>query len=221
MNRTSRDTATAHLDWDKRWQNEDGRADWLTPEPDVVSVAQDLSAQGGRKTLDLGCGVGRHALYLASQGFEVMALDGSEAGLEYARGQAAKAGLSVDFRLGSILDIDYPDQSFDYVLAWNVIYHGDEPVVRHCIDQIRRVLKPGGLYQGTMLSKRNRLYNKGTEVAPNTFVSDTTDDKQHPHFYCNAKELIDLFAGFETVSLYDKEHKSPGSFHWHMVAEKE
>jgi tellurite methyltransferase len=220
MDQPNRNTATAHLDWDKRWQEEGGRADWLSPEPDVESVARDLLARGARKALDLGCGVGRHALYLASQGFEVRALDGSRAGLDHASQEAKAAGLAIDFRLCSMMDIDYPDESFDYVLAWNVIYHGDEPVVRHCIDQIRRVLKPGGLYQGTMLSKRNRLYNQGIEVAANTFVSDTSDDKQHPHFYCNAKELIDLFSGFEIVSLYDREHKKPGSFHWQVVAEK-
>jgi tellurite methyltransferase len=175
MDQPNRNTATAHLDWDKRWQEEGGRADWLSPEPDVESVARDLLARGARKALDLGCGVGRHALYLASQGFEVRALDGSRAGLDHASQEAKAAGLAIDFRLCSMMDIDYPDESFDYVLAWNVIYHGDEPVVRHCIDQIRRVLKPGGLYQGTMLSKRNRLYNQGIEVAANTFVSDTSD----------------------------------------------
>jgi hypothetical protein len=45
-------------------------------------------------------------------------------------------------------------------------------------------------------------------------------DKAHPHFYCDAGELVQLLRGFELVSLEDYEHRSPGSFHWHFVAEK-
>jgi hypothetical protein len=86
------------------------------------------------------------------------------------------------------------------------------------------VLKPGGSYQGTMLSKRNVKYGKGEEVAPNTFVDAAIDpddsDKIHPHFYCKAAELVELFAEFELLSLIDQEHAKPGSWHWHMVAER-
>jgi tellurite methyltransferase len=43
-------------------------------------------ARGARRVLDLGCGVGRHALLLAEHGLEVEALDGSPAGLAVLRG---------------------------------------------------------------------------------------------------------------------------------------
>jgi hypothetical protein len=45
-------------------------------------------------------------------------------------------------------------------------------------------------------------------------------DKVHPHFYCNAAELVELFSGFELLSLIDQEHAKPGSWHWHMLAER-
>jgi SAM-dependent methyltransferase len=118
--------------------------------------------------------------------------------------------------------LPYDDESFDYVLAWNVIYHGDESVVRKTIEEIRRVLRPGGYYQGTMLSKRNAEYvdRMGEEIAPNTLAGGTTSDKAHPHYYCSAGELTGLFEGFELLSLVDREQKKPGSYHWVMVAEK-
>ncbi len=74
-------TDTAHLAWDKRWQTEEGRADWLRPEADVAGLIEKLQKQGPVKALDLGCGVGRHALSFARAGFETHAMDLSEAGL--------------------------------------------------------------------------------------------------------------------------------------------
>src|SRR3546814_2143005 len=69
-------------------------------------------------------------------------------------------------------DLPYADASFDYVLSFNVIYHGDAGVVGRAVAEIYRVLKPGGLFHGTLLSKRNRNYGLGREIAPDTFVID-------------------------------------------------
>ena len=84
------------------------------------------------------------------------------------------------------------------MLSFNVLYHGDPGIVRTAIGEIRRVLKPGGIFQGTMLSKRNAGFGVGTEVAPDTFIRDAGDDmddsdKVHPHFYCDAAGLVALY----------------------------
>jgi tellurite methyltransferase len=212
-------TATAHQDWDRRWRDDAGRAGWLTPEADVAAAIALLQERGARDVLDLGCGVGRHTLALARAGFTVTALDGSESGIAYLREQAATAGFDIAAQSGLMTDLPYADASFDYVLAWNVIYHGDGVIVDHCIDEIRRVLRPHGLYQGTMLSKRNGNFGKGRAVADDTFVIDGIDDKSHPHFYCDAAGLVARFHRFELLSLVDREHESAGSWHWHMIAE--
>ena len=216
----SDDTATAHHLWDSHWQTDEGRADWMVPDPAVEQTARLAAARGGRRALDLGCGVGRHALFLAKIGFTVSAMDGSDTGIGFLTEQARATGRQIDAQVGLMTDLPYPDGTFDFVLAWNVIYHGDRSIVLRAIAEIRRVLMPGGLYQGTMLSKRNENYGQGREVAPETFVLDGVTDKAHPHFYCNAAELMALFQGFELWSLDDREHRRPGSYHWQMVAER-
>ena len=219
---TANETATAHRAWEDRWRSESGRADWLNPDPDVAAIVPRLQERRSRKVLDLGCGVGRHACFLASMGFSVEAMDASAAGLEFAAAEAGKHGLDVSFQEGLMTDLPYGDAAFDYVLSFNVIYHGDGGVVSRAIAEIHRVLKPRGLFHGTMLSKRNANFGLGTEVAPNTFVvGDAGDgDKDHPHFYCSAGELVRLFEDFELFSLEDREHASPGSYHWHLLAER-
>lgn len=213
-------TDTAHLAWDKRWKTEEGRADWVKPEEDVAGLIASLGQAGPVKALDLGCGVGRHALAFARAGFETEAVDLSEAGLAELEKTARAEGLTISTGLAPMTELPFEDNSFDYVLSFNVIYHGDPAIVAKAVAEIARVLKPGGVYQGTMLSKRNGNFGVGTEVAPDTYVREGDDDKDHPHFYCNACELVALFEGFELRSLEDRLHRKPGSWHWHMIADR-
>ena len=219
-------TDTAHRAWDVKWGSEEGRADWIAAEPDVMETAGDLAAKYGHlRALDLGCGVGRHALLFARLGFDVSAVDLAEAGLAEVRRGAEAEGLTIHPRAAPMTELPFADSEFDYVLSFNVLYHGDPGIVRTAIGEIRRVLKPGGIFQGTMLSKRNAGFGLGTEVAPATFIRDAGDDmddsdKVHPHFYCDAAGLVALYHGFELLSLRDEVHKTPGTWHWHLVAER-
>lgn len=211
---------TAIAAWDKRWATAEGRADWLQPDPDVVNLIPELDARGARTALDLGCGVGRHALFLAEHGLTVEAIDGSPAGLAVLRETAAARGLSLRLRLGTADALPFDDGSFDFVLSWNVIYHGTLGDAGRRLAEIWRVLKPGALYQGTMLPTRNSNYGIGRTIAPGTFVVDGGEERGHPHSYCDAATLIALFAGFELVSLTQRLQRKPGSWHWHIIAER-
>ena len=213
---------TAHEAWDERWTSARGRAAWLEPELDVRDVAGRLAAAGARSALDLGCGVGRHALFLAGLGFQVRALDASERGLAHCREAAHAAGLPLALAKGLMSDLPFASGAFDYVLAWNVIYHGDGTLVARALSEIARVLRPGGTFQGTLLSTAHESHGQGREVAPGTFVVDgAADDKAHPHHYCtqaSARALLREF--FEVRSLVAKDHAAPNTEHWHLVAKR-
>lgn len=219
-------TDTAHAAWNTRWSTETGRADWLTPDPDVAAVAERLADGTARTALDLGSGVGRHSLLLARAGIAVTAVDLAQSGLAEIARRARSEGLAITTQAAPMTALPFADAAFDYALAWNVIYHGDGEVVGRTMAEVRRVLKPGGLLQATMLSKRNAGYGIGREVAPNTFSRDPSPDdpndmdKAHPHFYCSASELVSLLAGFELTSLTDVEQRKPGAWHWQFVAER-
>ena len=214
-------TGSAIDSWEKRWGTEEGRADWIDAHPAVVALLPELKARGVRRVLDLGCGVGRHALALADAGFDVDAFDGSETGLAVLGDTAASRGLRLSTKHGNADVLPYPDGAFDFVLSWNVIYHGTMGDTGARIAEIWRVLKPGGLYQGTMLPTRNSNYGIGRLVAPGTYVNDGPDtERAHPHFYCDAATLVMLFSGFELLSLSQELQKKPGSWHWNIVAER-
>ncbi len=211
---------TAHTHWNRTWRDAAGRKQWSDPDPQVVACAAKTRLAGAHDALDLGCGVGRHALALARLGYATSAIDGSESGIEALKGAANDLGLAIDAHCGLMTELPFGDNAFDLVICFNVIYHGAPDVVQQAIDEITRVTRAGGTLFLTMLSKRNTGHGVGVEVAPGAFVvPDAPDDKVHPHFYCDAAELTAMLPGFDVRSLVDHEHR-PGHWHWHLVAER-
>src|SRR3546814_11009186 len=103
---------TAHRAWNDQWQSDAGRADWLEPDLDVAAVVPLLRSRGARSVLDLGCGVGRHACFLAGAGFEVPAMDASASGLDYAARSARALGLHAPFGDDLMTELPTDDPTF-------------------------------------------------------------------------------------------------------------
>ena len=163
-------------------------------------------------------------LALAAMGHRVAALDAAEAAGAATAAAATAQGLNVAIRQAPMTDLPFEDGQFDHVLSWNVIYHGDESVVRRTLAEIARVTRPGGSFMATMLSARRlpaeQARAPGREISRNTWVFDGPGDKVHPHYFCNAADLIALMPEFEVVTLFDRPHDKPGSWHWHFLAER-
>jgi ubiquinone/menaquinone biosynthesis C-methylase UbiE len=209
-------TDTAHEIWDQWWGQAKQRAPWSEPEPAVTTFIAALQARGARRVLDVGAGIGRHALAYARAGFDVTATDASPTGLAELIRSAQAESLSVDTRIGQFSALPVEDAVVDHVLAWNVLDHGDRDIVSTALAECRRVLRHSGTVQLTMLSKRNKAYGVGREICPDTFVDDnSTGDKNHPHFYTDAIRLCDLLAaaGFELMSMVDVDQRPPGGWH--------
>jgi SAM-dependent methyltransferase len=213
-------TATQH--WEKQWKKPEARADWSVPEEEVRDLAPFLMQHDVSTVLDLGCGIGRHALYLADLGFSVAASDASPVGLAFARAAARRKELQIDFRQAEMNDLPFADGSMNYVLAWNVIYHGDLKLLESTAAEVERLLSPGGYFHGTALSKRNVNFGRGERVATDTWINYESEEKRHPHCYCSGHQLSSMLErrGFDTIRLVDTLHDSPGSWHWHFLAEK-
>ena len=102
----------------------------------------DLGWFKGKKCLDAGCGSGRYGVAMALHGAdEVIGCDISDEGLATARERAASVP-NLSFTKGSVLDLPFPDASFDFVCCAGVLHH--TPSIARGLDELTRVLKPGG-----------------------------------------------------------------------------
>jgi ubiquinone/menaquinone biosynthesis C-methylase UbiE len=127
--------------------------EWVTRMPQmrwvryfVISQATVLQDHG--EAVDLGCGAGQLVLELARQatGLYVTGIDLSEKMIADARQSLQPSGLEdrVNFRLGTVEEIPFPDQSLDLVISTLSLHHWTDPV--KVVNEIDRVLKPGGAF---------------------------------------------------------------------------
>lgn len=131
-------------DWDDRYAQAD--MVWGTPpNPVVVEFATSLPA--GR-ALDLACGEGRHALWLATRGWQTTGVDFSSVAIEKARRVAAQAPRRVRERLTYVVDDVTTTAALDdpagYDLVLMIFVHLDRAQRGALVSRIMDALKPEG-----------------------------------------------------------------------------
>lgn len=206
--------------WNQAWQSAEGRQEWLTPEPFVVESIPTLQAAGVQRVLDLGFGVGRHALLLARAGFQVAGLDASANGLKYAQEWAHNEGYQLDLSTGDMSQLPYATGEFDAILTWNVIYHGTMEVIQQTISEITRSLKPQGYLLCSLISTQHSVAGVGVEIEPRTYVIPGAGEKEHPHHYFNRADIDACFGDYTLLRLEDATQKKAADYHWHMLVQR-
>jgi SAM-dependent methyltransferase len=110
-------------------------------------VVQQLVALGAIKgeVLDPGTGPGHHAIYYASKGYSTTGVDASAAGLERAKENARKAGVSVNFQLADATKLEGLESRFDTVVdcACYHVFHEDRGLQKSYAQAVHRATRPG------------------------------------------------------------------------------
>ena len=98
--------------WNERYE---AAAELYGAQPNQF-VAAELADLDPRRVLDLGCGQGRNAVWLASRGHQVTGIDLSDVGIDQARRLAARSGVDVDFRREDVVANWEPTEQYDLVV---------------------------------------------------------------------------------------------------------
>jgi SAM-dependent methyltransferase len=190
-------------DWGRALQLMPGR--WTGVAEELFPLVEELRKRGCRSVYDLGCGVGRHTVFLAQQGFEVSAADISPSALEHTRSGLEQAGVDAKLRRLDMRDWPFEDGCFDAVVAYNVVYHAMRDEVEAVLAEARRTLRPGGLLLITFKSTLDSEYGKGRELAPFTWAPLSGIEQDVAHYYVDEDEAKRLLQDYELLSMVHKQ----------------
>ncbi len=194
---------------------------WLRPDPKIVELSRDLRRRGYRRAFDLGCGVGRHVIFLAKEGWDVYASDFSEPAVAYCLGWLSREGISATVAKMDMTEIPYPDDFFDLIIAYNVIYHTTLASMIELIHLTYRKLRAGGYFFVTLKSTEEWVYGQGKEIEKNTFFR---PNKGVPVHFCTEEEIGTLFKDFELASKeyfnYVKDRTHRRYAFWEIILQK-
>jgi SAM-dependent methyltransferase len=124
--------------WDRKYAS--GELLWgATPNRVLVAEASELAP--GR-ALDLACGEGRNAVWLAERGWTVVGVDFSEVALSKARSRAVAAGVNVELRCSDLLELVPEPAGYDLVLVFFLQLTPPERTL--VLGRAARALAPGG-----------------------------------------------------------------------------
>lgn len=171
--------------------------------PRIKKASQTFKERGYEKILDLGCGTGKHSIFLAQRGFSVYAADLSSTGIAIAREKAKSLYLdNIQFKQHDMRSIPFKNNFFDAVICTWTIYHGTLDEIRKTVNDIRRVLKPNGMVITDFLSISDSTYGTGKEIEKDTFLGAKEPEEDVPHHYSTRKELIQLFSEFRELKIH-------------------
>lgn len=136
------------------------------PSDPAVHAAEVFRAAGAQQVLELGAGHGRDALYFAREGFTVQAGDFSAVGLDQLRAAARAQGLAerVTTVEHDVRDpFPLPDASVDAVFAHMLLCMAlSTEEICALVGEVRRVLRPGGVFVYTVRHTGDAHYGEGT-----------------------------------------------------------
>lgn len=144
-------------DWEKTLQIRPGTSEWYgeidrrfldsafyAKRQDGEPFGRFLTSElvNGKRVLEIGCGMGTHAEMLVRRGAHLTAIDQTTFAVKSTNRRLALGNLRAEISQQDAETLGFRDRSFDVVWTWGVIHHSKS--TEKCVDQIARVLRPGG-----------------------------------------------------------------------------
>ncbi|TFG06292.1 class I SAM-dependent methyltransferase [Candidatus Thorarchaeota archaeon] len=196
-------------EWDDIF-TEQGRV-FTKPHQYMKTLVQFFKEHGVNHVLDLGCGSGRHLVYLSYRGFKVTGLDTSLRAIELARTWLDDEGLQAEI-LQQRMEHRFPfgNASFDAIISTQVLHHNLLSNIKRTVREMNRVLRSGGVIFVTFPIYRDAPPSPEEDwnllcVEENTFIPQSGPESGIPHHYFTVDEIHSVFNAFEILRIWIDE----------------
>lgn len=210
--------------WEKTYQwNRENNNYMVYPDEDMVRIVKKFFLPSGvQKVADIGCGSGRHSLMMLNEGFSVIGIDSSETSINIARKITGSYPQErVQFLVKNIIQgLPFEDNSIDAVVCWGVLHYLVGLQVRFVLDEVKRILKPGGKFALTLRSIDDSECK--SLVSKDFQKSKAYESKGLEFMYYSLEEMKEILSGFKnlkyghkTRSLFEDPQRKIA--HWFAV----
>jgi ubiquinone/menaquinone biosynthesis C-methylase UbiE len=215
--------------WNWKIVKDDPSIIWKNPSIESYYLLNRWASFEMKDFLDLGCGLGRHSVLFAKNGFNVSCFDISEEAINRTKQWCEEENLKCNYKVGDMLLLPYKDNSFDCILCRNVISHTDTEGIKKIIKELKRVLRKDGECYLTLGSKDTWGFKQESWPLqdPNTRLRmEEGPEYKTPHFYADYDLIKELFKEFKIVFInhiedfYDEGDVTYSSFHYHVLIRK-
>ena len=149
---------------------------WNTPDFMMHYLSNRWKKARYENFLDIGCGLGRHSIYMAEQGFNVYGIDYSNYVIDIVKEKAYLKGLDIKLSVGDISSLPYESESVDCIAAIGVLSNSDKNGIATILKEMYRVLKEGGETYFNIISKISDMGSNEELINGNAFYCITEDD---------------------------------------------
>jgi cyclopropane fatty-acyl-phospholipid synthase-like methyltransferase len=156
------------------------------------------------KTIDLGCGAGNYAIYLAGIGFEVTGIDISPSAIKTAEENAKRKGVKCNFLVTDVLgDLDEVIETFDFAYDWELLHHIFPEKRKKYVENVYRILNTRGKYLSVCFSEKDPQFGgsgKYRETPLGTILYFSSEDELRdlfdPYFHIKELKTIEISGKF-------------------------
>ena len=215
--------------WNWKIITDDAANFWKNPSIESFYLLNRWQSLNLKNFLDLGCGLGRHSVLFAKNGFNTSCFDISDEAINQTKEWCEKENLKCDYKIGDMLKLPYKDNSFDCILCRNVISHTDTEGIKKIINELKRVLKKDGECYLTLGSKDTWGFKQEDWPLhdPNTRLRmEEGPEYMTPHFYADYELCKELFKDFKIIEIYqiinyhERNDKVCDEYHYHLLIKK-
>ena len=210
------------------WREEYKKSDFLWGKEPWEGLKGAVGYAPKGTALDIGAGEGRNSIFLAKNGFDVLAIDKIPEGLEKLNGIAQKSNLSITTKSTDVREFEFPREEYSLVLSIVALDFLKLAEFKELSEKIKSSLVSGGIICLSVFSLKDPFFKKlkqrKLEVPErNTFYLPSM--KTYRHFFTK-EEIKTIFGDLNIINLKERRFKDigHGSPHFHetieMIAKK-